>query len=83
MGLRWIGSAFLFVLPVLFLLGLQFGAAGADKPSAPQEMKPYTDTIADTAVRFEMVPIPGGTFTQGSPDSEKDRGPDEGPRAKK
>lgn len=46
-----------------------------------QEMKPYTETVpeADDA-EFEMLPIPAGTFTMGSPETEKDRGADEGPQ---
>ena len=46
-----------------------------------QEMEAYTETIegADDA-EFEMLPIPGGTFTMGSPDSEKDRSADESPQ---
>jgi formylglycine-generating enzyme required for sulfatase activity len=43
-------------------------------------MVPYTTTIPGTDVTFEMVPIPGGTFKLGSPDSEKKRGDDEGPQ---
>jgi len=49
---------------------------------SPAEMKPYTNTIPGTAVTYEMVPIPGGEFVMGSPDSEKDRKPDEGPQHK-
>jgi len=43
-------------------------------------MKPYTEVITGTDVTFDMVPIPGGKFTMGSPDSEADRGDDEGPQ---
>jgi formylglycine-generating enzyme required for sulfatase activity len=43
-------------------------------------MKKYVETIANTDVKFEMVPIPGGTFKMGSPDGEKDRKADEGPQ---
>jgi formylglycine-generating enzyme required for sulfatase activity len=43
-------------------------------------MKPYSEKIGDTEVKFEMMPIPGGTFTMGSPESEADRKDDEGPR---
>ncbi len=46
------------------------------------EMKPYTNTIPGTAVKYEMVPIPGGEFVMGSPETEKDRKPDEGPQHK-
>jgi formylglycine-generating enzyme required for sulfatase activity len=45
-------------------------------------MKSYTETIPGTDVKFEMVPIQGGTFTMGSPDSEPKRSPDEGPQHK-
>ena len=43
------------------------------------DMKTYTSVLPGTDVTFEMVAIPGGEFTQGSPDSEKGRKPDEGP----
>ncbi len=42
-------------------------------------MVPYTVKMAD-GVSFEMIPIPGGKFKLGSPDSEKDRKDDEGPQ---
>ena len=44
-----------------------------------QFMVPYRATIPGTDVSFEMVPIQGGTFTMGSPESEADRSADEGP----
>lgn len=43
-------------------------------------MVPYTMTIPGTDVSFEMVPIPGGEFTFGTPESEADRGSGEGPQ---
>lgn len=46
----------------------------------PAGMKPYTEKIIDTDVKFDMVPIPGGTYKMGSPASEKDRNNDEGPQ---
>jgi len=46
------------------------------------EMKPYTEVIPGTEVKFEMVPIPGGVFMMGSPESEEGRGEDEGPQHK-
>ncbi len=45
-------------------------------------MVPYTTTIPGTEVTFEMVPIPGGTFVMGSPESEADREESEGPQRK-
>jgi formylglycine-generating enzyme required for sulfatase activity len=62
--------------------------AGAAR-SAPQEpppaastadLKAYTETIPGTDLKFEMVPIPGGTFEMGSPASEAKRGKDEEPQ---
>ncbi len=44
------------------------------------QMKPYAEVIANAGVTFEMVPIPGGKFTMGSPESEADRNDDEGPQ---
>jgi formylglycine-generating enzyme required for sulfatase activity len=52
------------------------------KEKSPSEMKPYTNSIPGTAIAYEMVPIPGGEFVMGSPESEKDRKPDEGPQHK-
>ncbi len=43
------------------------------------EMKPYTDVIANGDVTFDMVPIPGGQFAMGSPESEAGHKDDEGP----
>ena len=44
------------------------------------EMKVYTEKITGTEVTFDMVPIPGGEYLMGSPDSEAGRNPDEGPQ---
>ena len=44
------------------------------------DMKPYAEPIEHTELKVEMVPIPGGTFVMGSPDSEADRNEDEGPQ---
>jgi len=45
------------------------------------EMTPYTESVpkSDDA-KFDLVPIPGGTLTLGSPNSEADRADDEGPQ---
>jgi formylglycine-generating enzyme required for sulfatase activity len=59
---------FLFLLPSLSLFA--------------QDLKPYEQTISGSAVKFKMVPVPAGTFTIGSPESEKGRDPDEGPQKK-
>lgn len=44
------------------------------------EMKPYKEVVEHTESTFEMLPIKGGKFLMGSPDSEPDRTPDEGPQ---
>ena len=51
-------------------------------PPAPEEMKPYTEAISGTDVKFDMVPIQGGSFIMGSPKSESKRSADEGPQHK-
>ncbi|MEZ6044529.1 MAG: formylglycine-generating enzyme family protein [Planctomycetaceae bacterium] len=60
------------------------GTAMAANPDAEAkteaEMKPYKQVIPGTEIKFEMVPIPGGTFTMGSPEDEADRADDEGPQ---
>ena len=58
--------------------------------SAPQEppaetassMKPYVETIPGTDLKFEMVPIPGGTFTMGSPPDDAKLEKDDDPLIK-
>ncbi len=51
----------------------------SDADSA-SDMQPYTVTIPYTDVNFDMVPIPGGVYTMGSPEDEADRQDDEGPQ---
>ena len=57
--------------------------AGGGTPAAQTQAAahaPYTEAIPNTDVKFEMVALPGGTFTMGSPDTEPGRDADEGPR---
>lgn len=42
-------------------------------------MVPYQETIPGTAVRFTMIPVPGGSFRMGSPQDEHGRQDTEGP----
>ena len=84
------------VLPVMFLIvPMAFaGFARSDeinprKPSLPNpaaeaeaedQMQPYGEPIRFTNAQIEMVPIPGGSFMMGSPESEEGRGEGEGPQ---
>jgi formylglycine-generating enzyme required for sulfatase activity len=80
-----LGWAMLFGTTLAFVL-LQFapsstGQTADGKPHVDRvEQKAYTEKIPGTQVSFEMVPIPGGTYLMGSPDSEKGRKDDEGPQ---
>ncbi|MGQ9822647.1 MAG: formylglycine-generating enzyme family protein [Thermogutta sp.] len=56
-----------------------FPVPDADAASE-SEMKPYTESIVGTDIKFEMLPIPGGKFMMGSPESEEGRKEDEGPQ---
>src|SRR6516162_3801882 len=46
------------------------------EPAGGVEFKPYVETIPGSSVKFEMLPIPAGTFLMGSPASEAGRGAD-------
>jgi formylglycine-generating enzyme required for sulfatase activity len=50
---------------------------------APDTMEPYAEKVpAESPVDLEMLPIPGGDFVMGSPDTEAKRKPNEGPQHK-
>ncbi|MBA2356351.1 MAG: SUMF1/EgtB/PvdO family nonheme iron enzyme, partial [Acidobacteria bacterium] len=68
---RAASAALLLVTTAAYLQG-QPAPAAAPAPA-------YTETIPGTTVTFEMVAIPGGTFSLGSPETEPGRDPDEGP----
>ncbi|MDR1289950.1 MAG: formylglycine-generating enzyme family protein [Planctomycetaceae bacterium] len=44
------------------------------------EMKPYIEAIGGTSISFKMVPIKGGKFTIGSPETETGHKQDESPQ---
>ena len=56
--------------------------AANSKATSESEMRPYTNTIPGTTVTYAMLPIHGGEFVMGSPDSEPNHKPDEAPRHK-
>jgi formylglycine-generating enzyme required for sulfatase activity len=54
----------------------------ANKVTDEAGMAVYTNTIPGTPVTFIMVPIKGGEYVMGTPATEKNRKPDEGPQHK-
>ena len=50
------------------------------QPARIDSFKNFTEYIPTTLVDFEMMAIPGGVFTIGSPESEDYHRPDEGPQ---
>ncbi len=52
------------------------------KETTVADMKPYTGKIPKAGKEYQMVVIPGGEFTMGSPATEKLRKDDEGPQVK-
>jgi formylglycine-generating enzyme required for sulfatase activity len=50
--------------------------------TAEAEMKPYKELVEHSDAKIEMLPIPGGEFLMGSPESEPGREPGEGPQHK-
>ena len=68
------------VLAICLIAALATGALAAEKPA-----KKFTETITTVdgvKLTFDMVLIPAGTFTMGSPASEADRAESEGPQHK-
>ena len=68
--------------PTLSFLGKTVKPTSNPDADASDEagMKPYKETIPGAEVSFEMVPIKGGKYLRGSPDTEEGRKPDEGPQ---
>jgi formylglycine-generating enzyme required for sulfatase activity len=55
-------------------------APTTDPATTEAQMRPYTEVISGTNVTFDMVPIPGGSFTMGSPADEPGHQEDEAPQ---
>jgi formylglycine-generating enzyme required for sulfatase activity len=81
------GSVILFAVTAMGLAWQNVLVAGdasaktsASASATPADFKPYVQTIPESNVSFKMVPIPGGKFLMGSPESEANRNEDEGPQ---
>lgn len=61
----------LLIIPFLLLFSQSF--------SQQPELEEYTQEIAGTDLVIEMVAIPAGTYSMGSPEEEENRFEDEGP----
>ena len=87
------GACLLLALCALWLVTADTAATvQAQEPAVPpavdvpmavatteKEMKPYTEIMTGTDVKFDMLPIPGGKYAMGTPEGEADREDDEGP----
>ncbi len=59
-----------------------FKKLGFDKKKKEEKFEKQTINIPGSSASFQIVPIPGGEFTIGSPKSEPERSDDEGPQRK-
>ncbi len=66
-------------LVIACFVGVSSAVLAQDAVYSKGALLPYTQEIAGSDLKFDMVPIPGGTFTMGSPATEEKRKPDEGP----
>ncbi len=79
-GVAVAGMAALAAVAIGLAGPIEAPAARVDQlPPVPQH-RGYVEVIPGSKVRFEMVPIPGGTYLMGSPATEKGRKADEGPQ---
>jgi formylglycine-generating enzyme required for sulfatase activity len=68
---------------VVLIVGTAAWARSAPQEPSPQAAVPmtsYVESIPGTDVKFELVPIPGGTVVMGSPANEANHAPDEEPQ---
>ncbi len=71
-----------FTRLVPVLLAGMFVACGGKTDISDLPRENFTQKIPGTDVEFEMIYVPGGEFTMGSPESEPGRDQDEGPQRK-
>jgi formylglycine-generating enzyme required for sulfatase activity len=65
------------------IAGAETGRSALQEPpggTSAANMKAYTQVIPGTDIKFDMVPIPGGTFEMGAPAGEAKHGKDEEPQ---
>jgi formylglycine-generating enzyme required for sulfatase activity len=70
----------LITLPFLIAFSRTQAPAPPANPSQSGALAAYTETIPDTKITFDMVPVPAGSFRMGSPPNEPGRRDDEGPQ---
>lgn len=78
-----VGAVVVFTLLAAASPGQQPAPAAGQPPAAAtggDDFAAYRETIGDSGVGFDLVPIAGGRFLMGSPAGEKDRKDDEGPQ---
>jgi formylglycine-generating enzyme required for sulfatase activity len=68
-----------YFLPVVLIFSCCFNSI-SQTPGA--SFVTYEQSIPGSSAKFRMVPIAGGSFTMGSPDTETGRETDEGPQKK-
>lgn len=61
-------------------IGIALFATNANAQKPETKHKDYTQKLGDAGIKFDLVAIPGGTFTMGSPKDQEDRRDDEGPQ---
>lgn len=68
-----------WAIALVSIFGLCIFVVPADSQTPPA-LSNYSQKIPGSSVAIEMIAIPTGTFTMGSPESEPGRKPDEGPQ---
>ena len=61
-------AACIFILPV-------------HAQTADTALRAYDQKLPNSSITFKMIPVPGGSYTMGSPGTQRGRKPDEGPAA--